>query len=409
MSFPNRLFTRGEARWRFSSQTIQGISQGQLNILKTRMEATKATIERAQSAPPSQQQALLSTLSGDQISGDLLTATIWSYFATLQSHGVIAGSQAQIFDAPALSYGLFHAQVRPNKLYGIVTTGITMQGLNLDVGHLRSVRWVEDDNPDSTVNQGLASNNRSAAQNRWIAYNKMRGQFSSAMEHAVPEQFWVDRKTCRYVENNRTINPALAPCREAVSAVKAIALATQEGQKLYTINRQNSATALPKLPIGGSVASEIRNAVASGKEVMVHERVIESNGWKGFGYVITDEETGGSGYIIEGVGNGGWLTLDDVRNIIYTMLGVLADAIAIAVAIKDYLINFIGMLLDGCPAAIIIPALVSMALVTSAFLFLGATIYSVVIIGFWAAFAVGLLLGYMINAMWGAWRSVCKA
>ena len=339
----------------------------------------------------------------------MLTATIWSYFATLQSHGVIAGSQAQIFDAPALSYGLFHAQVRPNKLYGIVTTGITMQGLNLDVGHLRSVRWVEDDNPVSAVNQGLASNNRSAAQNRWIAYNKMRGQFSSAMEHAVPEQFWVDRKTCRYVENNRTINPALAPCREAVSAVKAIALAAQEGQKLYTINRQNSVTALPKLPIGGSVASEIHNAVASGKEVMVHERAIESNGWKGFGYVISDEETGGGGYIIEGAGNGGWLTLDDVRSIIYTMLGVLADAIAIAVAIKDYLINIIGMLLDGCPAGIIIPALVSMALVTSAFLFLGATIYSVVIIGFWAAFAVGLLLGYMINAMWGGWRSACKA
>ena len=34
-----------------------------------------------------------------------------------------------MIDLPALSYGLFHAQVRPNKLYGIVTIGITMEGL----------------------------------------------------------------------------------------------------------------------------------------------------------------------------------------------------------------------------------------------------------------------------------------
>ena len=39
-----------------------------------------------------------------------------------------------------------------------------------------------------------------AAQNRWIAYNKLRGQYSSAMEHAVPEQFWVDKSQCRYTD-----------------------------------------------------------------------------------------------------------------------------------------------------------------------------------------------------------------
>jgi hypothetical protein len=49
-----------------------------------------------------------------------------------------------MYDRPALSYGLFHAQVRPNKLYGIVTTGITFQGLNMDIGHLRHTRWVKE-------------------------------------------------------------------------------------------------------------------------------------------------------------------------------------------------------------------------------------------------------------------------
>jgi len=83
---------------------------------------------------------------------------------------------------------------------GIVTTGITFLGLNMDIGHLRSIRWVQDDDPQSPINgkPELTGNGKSAAQNRWIAYNKMRGQYSSAMEHAVPEQFWVDKSQCRY-------------------------------------------------------------------------------------------------------------------------------------------------------------------------------------------------------------------
>lgn len=61
-------------------------------------------------------------------------------------------------------------------------------------------------------------------------------------------------------------------------------------------------TALAALPIGGNVGSEIRSAVDSGKEVVVHERAINSNGWSGYGYIIVDPETGAGGYLIEGGG-----------------------------------------------------------------------------------------------------------
>ena len=39
------------------------------------------------------------------------------------------------------------------------------------------MRWVKDDNPSSAINNKpeLTANGKSAAQNRWIAYNKMRG------------------------------------------------------------------------------------------------------------------------------------------------------------------------------------------------------------------------------------------
>ena len=290
--------------------SIQGISQAQLTTLKTRMEATKQKLEQAQAAPEAQRATLLQGLTGDHLTGDLLTATLWGYYAAIQSHGAIASSQAQMFDRPALSYGLFHAQVRPNKLYGIVTTGITFQGLNMDIGHLRSIRWVKDDNPQSAINAKpeLTHNGRSAAQNRWIAYNKMRGQYNSAMEHAVPEQFWVDKSQCSYTDETGTIkNPAMADCAQAVSAVKAIAIAQAEGQRIYTINQSNAATALPKLPVGGTVGQEIQSAIQAGKEVTFHERGINAHGFSGYGYIITDPETGGGAYLIEGKGNGGVL------------------------------------------------------------------------------------------------------
>ena len=279
-------------------------------MLKARMEETKQTLERAQAAPESQREQILKGITGDMLTGDMLTATVWGYFASLQSQGLIAASQAQMVDAPALSYGLFHAQVKPNKLYGLVNRGVTFQGLNMDIGHLRHVRWVKDDDPKSQINDKpeLKQNNKSAAQNRWIAYNRMRGQYASAMEHAAPEAFWVDKTKCSHTdENGRIQNPTLNPCAEAISAVKAIAIAQSEGQKIYTINKQNAQTALAKLPIGGEVGSEIRNAVNAGKEVTVHEKSINKHGWKGFGYIVIDPETGAGAYLIEGSGNGAWL------------------------------------------------------------------------------------------------------
>jgi hypothetical protein len=287
--------------------SIQGISQQQLETLKTRMGATKATLEQAQAAPQDQRATILQGMTSDNLTGDALTATIWGYFVGVESTGNLASTQAQTFDMPALSYGLFHLQVKPNTLYGIVTTGITFQGVNMDIGHMRYIRWVKDDNPASAINNKpeLTQNGKSAAQNRWIAYNRMRGQNTSAMEHVAPEQFWEDKSVCSYTdENGQVQNSALAPCQQAISAVKAIAIAQSEGQKIYTITPQNAATALQKLPVGGDVGDEIRNAVQAGKEVMVHEKAINANGWTGYGYIIMDPDTGAGSYLIEGGSHG---------------------------------------------------------------------------------------------------------
>jgi hypothetical protein len=189
-----------------------------------------------------------------------------------------------------------------------VTNGIKFQGLNMDVGHLRSIRWVKDDNPASAINAKpeLTQNGKTAAQNRWIAYNKSKGQYSSAMEHAVPEDFWVDKTKCKYTDADGKIqNPTLQACAEGISAVKAIAIAQSQGQKIYTINKENRDTALPKLTIGGAVGDEIRNAINAGKEVTFHESAISAHGWSGYGYIILDPETGVGAHLIDGGGSGG--------------------------------------------------------------------------------------------------------
>ena len=160
----------------------------------------------------------------------------------------------------------------------------------------------------------MTQNGRTAAHNRWIAYNKMRGQYGSAMEHAIPELFWVDRNKCSYLDDKGNIkNPSLQPCAEAISAVKAIAIAQNQGQKIYTINKDNVTTALPKLSLSGSVGQEIRNTIEAGKEVSFHENAINAHGWSGQGYIIVDPETSAGAYLIEGKGSGGYLEWEYLR------------------------------------------------------------------------------------------------
>jgi hypothetical protein len=183
---------------------------------------------------------------------------------------------------------------------------------------------VRDDNPGSAINDPqLMQNGRSAAQNRLIAYNRQAGQYMSLMEAVVPEQFWTDKTQCRYQENGQLQNPTLPDCVQGISAVKAIVIVQQQGQKVYTITQQNASTALSKLPIGGSVGQEIKNAVLSGKEVTVHEKPIDAYGWSGYGYIVTDPETGNGAYLIEGNGNGSYLLGVAAGFMIVTFLAAL--------------------------------------------------------------------------------------
>lgn len=281
--------------------SIQGVSHAQMQALESRMKANRAAVLRGPSGAP-----LLSQAGADAFAADMLNATLWSYFLSVQRHGFIAASQAQMYDAPALSYGLLHMQAQPNKLYGKLTTGVTLGGVGIDIGHLRHVRWVLDDDAASAINALPANGKQSAAHSRWIAYNQMRGLYSSAMEHMILEEYWVDYAQCRYASIEGQIqNPDRPDCVQAISAVKAIAIAQQQGQRIYAITPANASNAFAQLRLPDVVQTDVRAAVLSGKTVQVHEKPVSASGWKGVGYVISDPSTGAAAYLISGGYNGG--------------------------------------------------------------------------------------------------------
>lgn len=160
-----------------------------------------------------------------------------------------------------------------------------------------------------------------------IAFQQATGARMSAMEHLVPEQMFS-------TEDSQA---------QGVSAVKAIAIASQEGQKIWTIDQNNLNLALSSINLGADTERDIRNAVHAGKTVTTHEAQINFNGWIGEGYIILDPNTGAGAYMIAGGGNGGELipgtnqqcgVVCDVLNTLFSVVSILAN---VAGTVEEYL------------------------------------------------------------------------
>jgi len=242
---------------------LQGISQQQAQALQNDLENTKAKIEAED----------FDDLTKQDLVGDLLYSTIFSYFALNNVQDDIAAKQANIINYRAPSYGIFKTNLQPSYWFG-TPRDVKTTGLAMDVDHMSSYRVAKDNDPQVKVN-----------------FNKLTGNRYSAMEHLVPEQMFS-------TDENKA---------EGISAVKAIAIAAAEGQKIYTISNENLEIALANITLAEDTEIEIRNSVNAGYVVTAHEKQINFNGWLGEGYVITDPVTGDAAYKISGGGNGGLL------------------------------------------------------------------------------------------------------
>ncbi|BEP92012.1 hypothetical protein GmRootA79_03960 [Acidovorax sp. A79] len=101
-----------------------------------------------------------------------------------------------------------------------VARKVSFPGVNIDIGHIRNLSWAKDNDPQ-----------------KWISYNRLRGQYMSALEHAVPERFFSDPSQCN-LQGNPNPTAGLPDCPQGISAVKALGIAAAQGQRIYTITQR---------------------------------------------------------------------------------------------------------------------------------------------------------------------------
>jgi len=150
---------------------------------------------------------------------------------------------------------------------------------------------------------------------QWVGFNRATGARMSAMEHLVPEEMYSTED---------------APAN-GISAVKAIQLAAAEGQRIWTITRDNLEQAMAASQLSSEIKTDIRNSVRAGREVTAHERPVSFFGKQSTGYIVLDPATGAGAYVIGTGENGGWVTLSAGSTIV--LLGVSLGVIKLGVLV----------------------------------------------------------------------------
>jgi hypothetical protein len=166
-----------------------------------------------------------------------------------------------------------------------VVRKVEFPGVNMDIGHIRNLTWAQDNDRE-----------------KWIAYNRLRGQYMSALEHAVPERFFNDPAQCNLVGAEKPV-AGLPHCPQGISAVKALGLAAAQGQRIYTITSEVYADN-PNI-VNATLSAHsldtrrgVLRALNSGMEVTIHQAPIVESGWSGTGFTSVDPNTGGGAYTI---------------------------------------------------------------------------------------------------------------
>ncbi len=316
---------------------LQGISAKQLETVKTRMETVKTKLENQQ----------FEGLTKDGIIGDMLYAGALSYFAAndVNLKMLNKGKQALAYRQP--SAGTFSTNLNPIYSFG-VPRQVKMSGIRVDMDAVAQSLWSK--NNDVQVVKTLV---------------QQVGMMTSVWEHRIPEMLFTNEEY-----------PG-----EAVSAVKALAIASAEGQRIYQVTQENVDAVLPVLNISSEVKDDILASVAVGKVATVSQNNITVGGWTGVGYIIADPDTGAGAYRISGGENGGMLTGGDL---------LVAGLALEYIAILGFWANF--MALFSYPIILAITIMLAMFLIYTAVLFVGFETTD------WEAYRtqMGIIIGFFL-------------
>jgi len=269
-----RLFEPG-AGWRAIDNTlaagdyqavgldVSGISIAEATALQTQLQATKAQLDSQQFAG----------LSKHDLTGAILQAGIVGYFAQTWGKGQIMARTANVLLYRLPSVGTLSTASSVSFWFGVPRRFIP-SGVAFDVDRNALSSAAKDDD-----------------RARWIAFNRSYNQILSAHEHSVLEDMF-----------STPTQPVLG-----VSTVKAIAVAAQQGQRIYTITQANLSIALSQIALPADVETDIANAVNAGFQVTTHQTDIAYAGLVTAGYAIEDPNTGVGAMLISSGASGGLL------------------------------------------------------------------------------------------------------
>ncbi|MCP4700691.1 MAG: sugar-binding protein, partial [Gammaproteobacteria bacterium] len=168
---------------------LQGIGARQMEAAKERMETVKARLEARQ----------FEGLTKDGIIGDMLYAAATGYFAANDVNLKLLNRAGKAIAYRQPSFGTFSTNLDPVYSFG-VPRQVEMSGIMVDMDAVVQSLWAKDNNPQTSK-----------------AVGQQVGMMTSAFEHRIPELFFTNEQ-----------NPG-----EAVSAVKALAIASAQGQRIY--------------------------------------------------------------------------------------------------------------------------------------------------------------------------------
>jgi len=299
---------------------LQGVSIGQITALKARLDGTKAKLDQLQQNPTDL--TPLRNISKEDLSGDLMYSSILSYFASINANGNLIARSSHVVTQRMPSFGNFGSVVQTRFSFG-VPRSVGFPGVQMDVDRIIGVEVAKDANSATLV-----------------SFRRAIGGQYSAYEHLIPERLFTDS-----IDPNRP---------QGISAVKALAIAASQGQRIYALNAQNEAIhaqALSSLGIDQVVKQELANALTVGKEVTIHQSNITSFGFTGAGYIIIDPETGAGAYKISGGASGAQLFFTIA--VIVALMSLLA--IQFIALLGGYLIISSVAAIAGLIASYLIP------------------------------------------------------
>ncbi len=276
-------------------------TKAQLEQAKTELQAIKTQLDANQTP------TISAFLTKHTLTGNLLQTGILGYFAINDALDQLDAKSIGVVTHRLPSIGTFGTSLEPQYLFGSIPKNVKLAGLAMDVDRISTLSAAKNDDAQKD-----------------ITFFRTTGPRKSAFEHLVPEQLF-----------STPTQPA-----QAISAVKALAIAASQGQKIYTLTKTNAAQ-LNTLTISQAAKNEIAAALNANKEVTVHQAPITYAGWTGEGYIIIDPETGAGAYKISGGENGGALLATTFTVLIYAISISLLALGALSLVVHHLFCKFI--------------------------------------------------------------------